>query len=344
MTITPEFLFDLESNMKLISTREYARLAANSWFRRITKLSTSKSKKERISWLLETAKIERPNASHGGGQAVFEDLVMQTMEFEHENAIAGLRLKKEQLEDLDGNGVQLATEWSKQIGAYAAYWPQQCVADAIKTPPTAYDGLAFFDTAHPINPYDTSAGTYANDFTGTASGAYPGALPIDETVTVEVALANLAKAVAYAAGIKAPNGKTPRGLRLSAILVPPRLMARATQLTSAKQLVQSAATGALTGDVEALIRYLGLGQPVQCDELGAAFGGSDTTYYLAMSEITSDELGAFIYSEREAFATVYHGPMTSDALARKREFEWLTEGRNIVSPGHPYMLFRCHST
>lgn len=348
--ITPEFMFDLESNMRLVSTNEYQRLTKNLWWDRIAKYQTSQSKKERINWLLETAKIERPNAKHGGGQAIFEDIVSQTTELEHQNAHAGLQLKKEQLEDLDGNGVQLATHWSKQVGAHAAYWPQQCVADAIKANPTTYDGKAFFAKDHPLNPFAPEVGEFANDFTGAVDGAYPGALPIHEPddpdnptnggVTVEVALQNLAKAVAYAATLKMPNGVTPRFLRLSAIFVPPALMARTTQLTSAKQLVQSAATGALTGDVEALIRYLGLGIPIQCDELGAAFGGSDTTYYLAMEEITSNELGAFVYSERENFGVVYHGPMSDADLARKREFQWLTEGRNVVEPGHPYLLFR----
>ncbi len=343
--ITPEFMFDLESNMRTITTDEYSRLTKHLWWDRIAKTQTSESKKERINWLLETAKIERPNAKHGGGQAIFEDIVSQTTELEHESATGGLKLKKEQLEDLDGNGIQLATHWSKQMGAYAAYWPQQVVAEAIKANPTAYDTKAFFAKDHPVNPFDSSAGTYANHFTGSASGAYPGALPIGGATTVEVALANLAKAVAYAASIKMPNGVTPRFLRLAGILVPPALMARAVQLTNAKNIVQSAASGALTGDVEAIIRYLSFGQPIQADELGAGFsGGSDSTYYLMMEEITGDQLGAFIYSNREPFSVIYNGPMTSSELARKREFEWLTEGRNTVQPGHPYLLFRCDAT
>lgn len=342
--LTPEFLFDLESNMRLISSQEYQRLSSNLWWDKVAKRMPSQAKKERINWLLDTAKIERPNAKRGGGQAIFEDVVSKTTEFENENAVAGLVVKKEQIEDLDGNGVQLATNWSRQIGAYAAYWPQQMIADAIKANPVTYDGLSFFATNHPVNPFDTGAGTFANRFTGAASGAYPGALPIHESgsgaVTAEVALQNLAKAVAYVASIKMPNGITPRFLRLNSILVPPALMARAVQLTNAHFVAQSATTGALSGDIRAVAQYLGLGMPVQCDELGAAFGGSDTSYYLVMEEITSNELGAFVYVDREPFSIVYHGPMTSAELARKREFQWTTEGRNTVGAGHPYLLFR----
>ncbi len=342
--ITPEFLFDLESNMRLISANEYERLNRNAWWENVAKRMSTKSKKERINWLLDTAKIERPNASRGGGQAIFEDIVSATTEFEVENAVAGLTLKKDQLEDLDGNGVRLASHWSRQIGAYAAYWPQKEVASAIKANPTTYDGVALFHTAHPVNPFDTGAGTFANRFTGAASGTYPGALPIGGATTVEAALANLALAVSYIAGIKMPNGEDPRGLRVTKMLVPPALMARAVQLTNAKTIVQSAASGALTGDVEAVVKYLGLAQPIQCDELGAAFGGSDSTYYLLAEEITSNELGALVYVDREPFAVTYHGPMTDAQLVHKKVYEWTTEGRNTVQPGHPYLIFRCDAT
>lgn len=337
--ITPAFVFDLESNMRIIGAREYQRLSSNLWWTKVAKRMPSTAKKERINWLIDSAKIEK--TIPGGGQISFEDIVSQTTEFENENAAAGLKLKKEQLEDTDGNGVQLATHWARQIGAYAAYWPQQMVADAIKANPVTYDGKVFFATDHPVNPFKASAGTFANRFTGAASGIYPGALPIDTSVSLDTALANLAKAVAYVASIKMPNGKTPRFLRLSAIIVPPALMARAVQLTSAKFIAQAAGSAAASADVEKLIAYLSLGMPVQADELGSAFGGSDTTYYLAMQEITSDELGAFCYCDREAFATVYHGPMTDAELAKTRVFEWTNEGRNTVGPGHPYNLFRC---
>lgn len=342
--ITPQFLFDLESNMRLITTNEYNRLTSRLWWRTITKLMPSQAKKERINWLLETAKIER--TIRGGGQAIFDDIVSQTVEYENENAAAGLKLKKEQLEDLDGNGVQLATHWSRQIGAYSAYWPQKMVAQAILANPVTYDGLAFFHASHPVNPFNTGAGVFANVFTGAASGIYPGALPIHAAAaTVEEAVANIAKAIAYVAAIKMPNGEDPRFLRLAHILVPPALTARAQQITNAKFIAQNAGGGgAGSGDIEAVVRNFGLGQPIEVAELGSAFGGSDTSYYLAMEEITSSELGAFIYIDREPFAVNYHGPMTDADLARIREFQWTTEGRNTVAPGHPYLLFRCDAT
>lgn len=345
--ITPQFLFDLESNMRVISAREYQRLMDNLWYNRVMKTVDSQAKKERISWLLDTAKIERPNASHGGGQAIFEDLVMQTTEYENENAVAGLELKKEQFEDLDGNGVQLATEWSRQVGAQAAYWPQKTLAQAIRANGNTYDGLPFFSpigAPHPVNPFRTSAGSFANDFTGVASGIYPGAVPVDSSVTIDVALDNLNAVKAYIASIVMPNGEDPRFLKINAILHPPALTSRMQQLTKAQFIAQAAASGGGSGDVSAVIANQGFGDPIEAPELGSAFGGSDTTYYVLAQEITSDELGAFLYLDREAFSVLFHGPMTDAQLARLRKLQWTLEGRNTTQPGHPYLMFRCQGT
>jgi phage major head subunit gpT-like protein len=335
--LTPSFLYDFETRIRLIAEDHYKRLNSNTWWNVIAKTMPSQSKKERITWLLDTAKIERPN---GRGQAIFEDIVSKTTEFENEPATGGLKLTKEQLEDLDGNGVKLAAHWARQMGAYAAYWPQKVVAKAIRDNIATYDGLAFFAKDHLVNPFDSGVGTFHNRFTGSASGAYPGAIKIDSSVTVDVAVENVAKAIAYIASIKMPNGEDPRHLRVTHLLVPPALASRAQQITNAKYIAQAASSGGGSGDVEAVIRNFGLGQPVVCPELGAAFGGSDTSWYLACSEITSDELGAFVYVDRESFTINFHGPMTDAELARSRELEWTTHGRNTVGAGHPYLFFR----
>ncbi len=345
--ITPSFVFDLESNMRTISAREYQRLTQNLWWNRVARSMPSAAKRERISWMLDTAKIERPNASFGGGQSIFEDLVMETTEYTNENAVAGLELKKEQLEDLDGNGVQLATEWSRMVGAQAAYWPQKVLAQAIRANGVTYDGLPFFSpigSPHPVNPFNVPIGSFANDFTGVASGIYPGAVPIDTSVTVDVALDNLTAVKAYIASIVMPNGEDPRFLMVNAILHPPALTGRVQQLTQAQFIAQAAATGGGSGDVQAVITNQGFGNPIEAPELGSNFGGSDTTYYILASEITSDELGAFLYLNREAFSILFHGPMTDAQLARLRKLQWTIEGRNTCQPGHPYLMFRCQAT
>jgi hypothetical protein len=321
--------------MRLITSRDYDRLLSNLWYTRITKTIPSGAKKEQISWLLDTAQI-RPTGH--GGNVRFDDIVGLTTSVENLNAAAGLKVKKEQFQDLDGNGIDLATHWSRTVGAYAAYWPQKSVAKAILANPVTYDGFAFFYNAHPVNPFIVGGPTYSNINT---AGSGVGAVPIDDSVTVDVAIKNLAKVIAGVANIKMPNGVDPRFLRVGTILHPPAMTARVQQLTNAKFIAQAAASGGGSGDVEATIRNFGLGQPVEVPELAAAFGGSDTTYYIATEDILTSDLGAFCYVNREPFTVLYYGPQTDAQLARIKEFQWTSEGRNVVMPGHPFLLFKC---
>jgi hypothetical protein len=169
-------------------------------------------------------------------------------------------------------------------------------------------------------------------------------VPVDTSVTIDAALDNLNAVKAYVASIVMPNGEDPRFLKINAILHPPALTARLQQLTQAQFIAQAAATGGGSGDVAAVIANQGFGTPIEAPELGSNFGGSDTTYYVLAQEITSDELGAFVYLDREAFSILFHGPMTDAQLARSRTLQWTTEGRNTCQPGHPYLMFRCQGS
>ena len=70
--------------------------------------------------------------------------------------------------------------------------------------------------------------------TSSSSGLYPGAVPIDDSVTFDVAMANVQKVIAYIASIKAPNGVTPRFLKIRGLLLPPSLTARGQQISGVR--------------------------------------------------------------------------------------------------------------
>jgi phage major head subunit gpT-like protein len=349
MPLTPNFVFDFESNMQAITDREYTRLTQSLWWQRIVKTRPSSSKKELIAWLLSTATIK---AQGKGGNIAFDDIVSTYTTFESLDAGTGLKLRVNELEDLDGSGLDIASQWSADIGAYMAYWGQKQTVYAMKNGHTAsivtgYDGKAFFAADHPVNPFDSGAGTYQNVFTGAASGSYPGACPIDTSVTTDVALANLGKIFGYVAQIKMPNGEDPRFLRPKTLIVPPAMFPRAVQLTSAKFLAQVAGSGAAqggSGDVESLIAALGYAAPIMADEF-AGFE-SDTTFYVACEQVSSSPLGALVYVDREPFSITYYtgkggGTGVDAILDRARELEWHCHGRNVLGPGHPYLLFKC---
>lgn len=348
--LTPSFLMDVESRMQSITEREYNRFGSNLWWPRITKLRGSTGRRDVIMWLLSTAQIRDQGK---GGNINFSDLVSTYTEIESGFAGDGLKLSRAQLTDSDGGGMDLAGQWSGDIGAYMAYWPQKRVTHVLKNGHslvtaggyTGYDAKAFFATDHPVNPFNLAAGTYTNLLTGApvaASGntpASPGACPIDDSIDLDDALVNMGKIFSYIASIRMPNGEDPRYLRPETLILPPRMFARGVQLTSAKFLAQTAGSGAGSADVEALIKALGFATPVMADEL-AGFE-SDTTFYVGCSQISTSQLGAVLYTEREPFAINYYGTVDQAVLGRAQELEWQCHGRNVVSAGHPYLLIKC---
>lgn len=353
--ITVEWVMHLEDRMRFLAEKAAAGLLDEMWWQQVARVVPSGSAKENMAWFIDTAVIEDEGL---GGNVTFRDMVMQTQQYENLYAGTGLKVRRSQFLDLDGNGVQMAAHWATEVGGESQYWPQASIAKIIlagsaSTYGTAYDGVAYFARSHYLNPANTGMGTYSTDLTGSAASengialAYPGACPIDESVSVEVALTNLTKVYKYMAGIKSSNGVRPRNLRPGKLLVPPALMPRATQLTNAKFIAQIAesATSAGSGDVEALIASLGMGQPIMVPEIGLAMGGSDTTYYVAAKQAETSLLGALTYIEREPFTVRYYtgdgGGTGVDAdLDRRQEYEWHCQGRNVAGYGHPYLMFK----
>lgn len=341
--ITPSFVFDFEQNMTAIVEDEYKRFAGNLWWSRFMKERPSGSRVELLAWLLSTAMIEPLGKM--GGNLPYEDLVAKYITYEATFAGAGLRLRRPQVEDLDGNGLELGAKWAGDVGAQMAYWPQKVLVNMIQqgettTLGTAYDGLSFFNVAHPVNPFKASAGNYCNLFTGTSAGIQPGALPIDDNVTIDIALKNLSIAVAAIRAIKMPNGVDPRFLRAKTIIAPPRMQARVAQLTNAKFVAQAASGGAGASDVEAFISSLGTVEPVIADELAA----DPTSWYIACEEQAASTLGSFVYVNREPFSINYYtgvgGSDGESRLNRAEELEWQCKGRNVGGYGHPYTFFK----
>jgi phage major head subunit gpT-like protein len=339
----------MESNMRAIVEDAYRSLLDSLWWDRVAAKKTSVSKKEIFTWLISTAMIKNMTS----GQAHFEDMISQMTEITNEFAMAGLVLKKEQLEDLyngtpGGEGLQLAARWAKDVGEQAAYWPQRKIADAIldgaSSGYTAYDGLTYFNTAHYVNGVSTDDGTFSNILNPTTVGH---ATRIDEAVTMDAAISNLSAVRAYISTIKMPNGRDPRNLKMKAILHPPALRSRVMQLTNATIIAQAAASGGGGADVSAIVKDWMLEKPLEAPELAAGYSstagnaGSDTSYYVVANESPGEgELGALVYQDREPFSVLYHGPEADPKLARERELQYLTQGRNAVGYGHPYQLFK----
>lgn len=350
-----QYIMDLESDMRLIQVNEFQRLteAEFIWWDMVTKRKTSGSRREIMNWILSTALIEDQGE---GGQLAYDTMYVQEYDFTHETKGKGLKVRRQQFEDQDGNGVNTALEWTKQISAHGAYWPQQQVASLLNTGESslAYDKVNYFSINHPSNPYDLTAGYYANIFTGTAGSAganaadankalYPGAVNVFTGaggVTADVALQNLIRGYQYIWEQKMPNGILPRNLSPQLILAPSTLYPSLVQLTNARFIAQAASTGGGSGDVQALISQMGFGMPM----LGRDLIDQDA-FYVFCKEMQNDELGAFGYSEREPFSIRYYtgrggGNGVDAILDRLDEFEWHQSGRNKTFYGHPWVCYK----
>lgn len=380
--ISADFLFSIENKLRVLNERGYMKKLAseNTWYPKVLKARPMEGKSERMLWLLSTASIEQLSGFDGGesgGSLNFDELATVMVEYFPAFFGRGYKINKLKWLNMMQGGVDPVSRWAEDIGAYGAYVPQRLTAQTILNGSnlTGYDLVSFFNKLHPVHPLIPALGTYANDFTGSSSAAsgltpaYPGALPIDDSVSVDVALTNLSKLLAYITGaVKQPNGASdPRNLEPAFILHPPRMQARVAQLLDASTIAQLAGSAGTAGggaDVKAVLRKYRLGQPVEARELDASTSytipnpatggtstltGSDTTFYIVCKEASETELGAFIENKRMPFSlTTYSGDAGTEGidavLGRSNDIEYHYQGWTGVQPGHPFTIFRCQGS
>lgn len=325
MKVTPEFIVSFETELKGIMATNWQRVASRLNWDKFMKVRPSAGKREILVWLLETAKLY-PEGN--GGNTRFDDMVAATFSYENDNAGAGLRLTKNEIEDnqMKDNAsvgvLDYARQWANDISMASMYYPQQQLFSLIThgTTATGYDGVPFFSASHPVNPNGGTA-TYSNIITSV--GLNPAAAT--ELESFMLAQKNFATALAAVASKTFLNG-VPRYLQPTTLLVPTALQYRAEQLTGGAILSQS--TNVLANrNIQVIVDPLLDAEP--------------TVYYLGVSDMMSDDLGAFVWSEREPFSLRTYSLYDEAALNRRDEFEWTMKGRNAAVYGHPYLMYRC---
>jgi hypothetical protein len=368
--ITGSFVFNREKGYRSIYEDTYLQLLTEMFWTNLVKVHNTDSKSERFEWLIQSSSIRQATPADGGesvGPMDFEELSTAMLEIAPARFDKGYRISKMKWLNLLNKGMDPVADWVRQQGEYAAYMPQRELCIAIMNGGAAaslsYDGVPFFATNHPNHPNIAANGSYANDLTGVASGSYPGACPIDESVTVDVAFKNLAKALAYISGsISLPNGEDPRRLKPVRLYYPPRMWARVIQITSAKFIAQAAATGGGGADVEKVMQLFAMLEPVRVDEFdgnrtltsgppgfGVSATGDDKTYYIETREARTSTLGAFLMNNRQPFVfRTYSGEAGAEGidaiLGRSQSLEWQHDGYFSINYGHPYGLFRCQGS
>jgi len=329
MALTPRFLTRVEENMRVIQEQTFASATANLWWPKVMKEMPSTASAEHLIMLFTGGAMD-----YGvEGQAEFLEQAAARIDLVPKYlTVPGLRILRSELDDSDGAGLQKATQWSSDSAMKAALFPQQKLALAIQANPTCFDGTTFFSTSHPLLPGDPSSGTWANDLTGSASGDYPGASPITGT---DAAADNAAigKALAYIRGIKGPDGVTCLNLEPVALLASPAKYRVALTATKAQFVGGTAGST----DVSMQVNDFGL------DLIRAGELAGDTSTYIVARQVGT-QVGPWIFLNREAPNTTYHGPQTAAELARRDVFEWKMRGRAVVGPGRPHFMFRLKSS
>lgn len=351
MKITPQWVATFETNVQTLIQDAWARSASNSCWDKFMDVRQSQTGRELLFYLLETAKI---TSEDQGGNKRFDDIAATFFEIVNQNAGAGLRLTKNEIEDNQMSGASLrgmpaldyASNWARQMGGNASYWPQEKMFELLlagegTTVGKAYDGLSFFSNAHLTNPLLASGPTYANLFTGAAAStpstdpldaSYPGACPIDaaNASTLDTAFTNISKAIAYIGLLKQPNGK-PRNLKVKYALGGPLLSKRLFEIFDTKYY------GTGSGSTENVLSRMGI-EPVIANEITSA-----TEYYLAC-DIIEGEGGGLIFQDRSPYVLTSYSLDTLAELQRRKEFEWSFDGRNAAAYGHPYLMFKVKAT
>ena len=359
--IDPPFTFSLEQRMQIIQERPYLALrdSGNLWWPMVAKVVPATGKKLISNWILQTAYIENLGQST---DLPTRELAIVDTTFTPENVGERLVLDLNSFEDLDGGGIDALTEWTEQVSADSAHYPQRQIealltnGTAASTADMTYDGSVFFSVDHPLNPKTGKVkGTFANYFTGTAGSggcpstdanrdAYPGAVPIDESVAFETAWLNLRKIYGYIASIRQANNIQPRFLSPWAIKCHPTMAPRVNSLLQAKFASfsnSSTTTGGGSTDIQGQLTELGYVKVLKAPEMPA-----DGRYQVIASQVQSSQLGAIVWVERKPFAIQTFWPTDGKNadLARRNQMEAHCRARNVAGYGKPELIFECRKT
>lgn len=350
MQVTPQYIVSIDSMIKTLITSNWQRIANESGdWGRLMKTRPSSTRRELMTFIADTAGIY-PQGQ--GGDVRIDDMSAVEMEVDNVNQGAGLEFTTNELEDNQLarqekiGAMDYAQKWARDRGAEAASFPLYGLTGLITATsfggqpvPLAYDGAAFYGPHH-IDPSANSGPTYTNIITGvgiqiTPSGTAPQSTYLDAVI---LAQRNFASACAQIRAQKFINGKS-RRLRPAIVVAPAALEYSVNQFIGGGGILSGGSPAAETiGQTSNVMKKWGFQEPIILPELDAI---STSTYYIGVEDMVSDELGAFIFSDRKPFELRGYPDASSAELNRSDKWEWSFKGRNAFAYGHPYMFYQC---
>jgi phage major head subunit gpT-like protein len=343
-----ELVTNLRTTVRFTEVNEYVRIAQNLQYQKFTKVLPSTTLTQKYLQMLEGAVIR--DYGQDGGSVRFEDQAFGEQSFTNHVFKSGWRESEFKFKDLDANGnvggegIQLLTQWTKQVTARAAYQPQHLVITALRagtgTTMTTdngnsfalkcFDGKALFAADHPYNFRRTSLGTYCNLFLGAPGSGAGGANNIGfkpiagpfkknsttgeweydagSSVSIEDGYNNLWDTIVALSAIKMADGKTPRYLKPSGIIAGPKLRKALVTILNAQFIsAQSSGTGGGAQEIKGVITKLGLSEPIILDEFAGIGTNEEYDWYLVCEEnLASSELGCLNIGIYEPWQTKFY--------------------------------------
>jgi hypothetical protein len=376
--LDPVFDTNLRTVITPVYVNEYARIAQNLQYQRFTRMLPDSTLKPRFVNLLESAVIK--DYGQDGGAVASEEQVIGEQSYVNHVYKSGWEESEFRFHDLDqsgvmgGEGIQLLSQWTRQVSARAAYQPQHLAVLALRNGTATsmatdngntielktYDGLSLFSKTHPYNfKRVTALGTFSNLLSGAPTTSVPGFLPLSgpfkknsstgeweysasDEVSAEDAYNNLWEFITYIKTIKMADGITPRYLNPSTIIAGPRLQKMITTITSA-QFISASSKGGGGGalDIKGSITSLGLAEPVILNELGGLGTREEYDWYVICEEnVQASDLGPINIGVIEPWKVQLFTSATILSLAISNKVQAVGEMRMFVGVGQPQFIFK----
>lgn len=267
---------------------------SNPWYDQVATTIPSSTRINTYGWM---ARI--PKMREWLGPRVIQNL--NTFAFAVENKHFELTVGVE-ADDIKDDQLGIYNPLFTEMGRSAKRLPDQQIKTALQAGTTnlGFDGVAFFSTAHTLNP----AGNQSNNFTTTALSA-----------------ANFATVRGSMAAYLGEDGE-PLGVMPNLLIVPPQLEDTANTIVTA-EFGSSGASNVQRGQARVLV----------VPELA----NQSTTWYVAD---TSSTIKPLIWQLREAIRMVSLTNVDDQNVFWHRQFIWGVDGRGAASYGPWFLMAR----
>ena len=204
------------------------------------------------------------------------------------------------------------------MGEQAAKWGDREIAKLILANPTGFDGVSFFNDAHPVDIDAGAAGPY---------GTYDNNLALALTAT------NFGLARTAMRGFKGRDGQ-PMGIRPSLLVVPPSLEDTANRIMTSDYLASFVMGNSTAGNVAAEPNiYKGACEVLVIDELES----DPTAWYLLDNR---KAIKPFLWWQRQAPQFVYKNKPDDDRVFFTREFLFGLDCRGVADVTLPFLALK----